>query len=72
LLGPGRFLDPDTASPLLMALLMRVDVFYVWSTVLIAIGLQVIGKVPAAKAYLVAIAVWFVGALPSVVGAVMA
>jgi hypothetical protein len=72
LLGPGRFLDPDTASPLLMALLMRVDVFYVWSTVLIAIGLQVIGKVPAAQAYLVAIAVWFVGALPAVVGAVMA
>lgn len=68
-LGPARFLDPDTTSALAMAMLMRLDVFYIWSTVLIAIGAQVIGRVPKAQSYLLAALVWVVGALPSVVGA---
>ena len=37
-LGLGRFLDPDTTSPLLIALVGRIDVFTIWITVLIAIG----------------------------------
>lgn len=72
ILGPARFFDPDTASPLLMALLMRVDVFYLWSTILIAIGLQVIGKVPRVQSYLAAVLVWLVGAIPGVAGALLA
>ena len=45
-LGPGRFLDPDTASPLLLAFVGRLDVFTLWITVLIAIGLAVTGRIP--------------------------
>lgn len=68
-LGPARFLDPDTTSALTMALLMRLDVFYIWSTILIAIGAQVIGRVPKAQSYILAVLVWVVGALPGVAGA---
>jgi hypothetical protein len=62
--GPARFLDPDTAPAIATILLMRLDVFYIWSTILIAIGAQVIGKVPKAQSYILAVLCWIVGALP--------
>lgn len=68
-LGLGRFLDPDTASPMLLALLGRVDVFTIWVTVLLAIGLAVTGRIPRSKAALAAVIVWIIGALPAVLGA---
>lgn len=67
--GPARFFDPATASPALMAMLMRADTFFIWSTILIAIGAQVIGKVPKAQSYVLAVLVWLVGAIPTVVPA---
>jgi hypothetical protein len=69
-LGLGRFLDPDTASPVLIGLLGRVDVFTIWVTVLLAIGLSVTGRIPLAKAAAAAAVVWLVGALPGVYGGV--
>ena len=68
-LGVGRFLDPDTASPVLVALLGRVDVFTIWVTVLLAIGLSVTGRIPRARAAIAAALVWLLGALPTVFGA---
>ena len=67
--GLGAFLDPDKISPVLLALLARVDVFTIWETVLIAIGLQVIGKVPKAQSYMAGVLVWLIGALPGVLPA---
>jgi hypothetical protein len=63
-LGVGRFLDPDTTSPALLALLGRVDVFTIWVTVLLVIGLSVTGKIPRAKAAIAGVIVWFLGAVP--------
>lgn len=63
-LGLGRFLDPDTASPVLLALLGRVDVFTIWVTVLLAIGLSVTGRIPRSRAAVAAAIVWVCGALP--------
>jgi hypothetical protein len=71
-LGVGRFLDPDTASPMLLALVSRLDVFTIWVTVLLAIGLAVTGRIPRSKAALAAVIVWIVGALPAVMQAVQA
>jgi hypothetical protein len=71
-LGLGRFLDPDTASPMTLALLARVDVFTIWVTVLLAIGLAVTGKIPRSRAALAAALVWVIGALPAVLGAAQA
>jgi len=68
-LGLARPLDPDTTSAMTMALLLRVDVFTLWITFLIAVGLHVVGKVPMGKATGAAVIVWFLGALPGVLGA---
>jgi hypothetical protein len=67
--SPARFMDPDHASPVLMALLGRVDPFVIWITVLLAIGLHVVGKIPKQQAYIAAVITWVVGALPAVFGA---
>jgi hypothetical protein len=63
-LGVGRFLDPDTTSPALLALVGRIDVFTIWVTVLLAIGLSVTGRIPRGRAAIAAAIVWFVGAVP--------
>lgn len=68
-LGPGALLDPDKASPVLLALVTRLDVFTLWQTALLAIGLQVTGKVAKSNAYLAAAIVWFIGALPGLLQA---
>ena len=68
-LGPARFVDPESASALTLAMLMRLDLFYIWSTALIAIGAEVIGRVPRSKAILLAVLVWVVGAIPTLLGA---
>src|SRR5690606_22175294 len=49
-LGPARFVDPESASAALLANLMRLDLFYIWSTALIALGARVIGRVPTVQA----------------------
>src|SRR6267154_2110995 len=62
----ARFMNPDTASPVMIALGARVDLFTIWVTVLLAIGLHVVGKIPKQQAYLAAAITWVVGALPAV------
>jgi hypothetical protein len=64
--GPARFLDPDTASPLLVAVAGRFDVFIVWTTLLLAIGVSVVARIPRAQAAVAALCVWVLAALPTV------
>jgi hypothetical protein len=63
-LGPGRFLNPDTANPYLLNLVGRLDVFTLWLTILMGIGLSVMGKIPRSRAMLGAALMWLIGALP--------
>jgi hypothetical protein len=63
-LGVGRFLDPDATSPALLALVGRLDVFTIWVTVLLAIGLAVTGNIPRSRAAIAAALVWLLGAAP--------
>ena len=63
-LGVGRFLDP-TMSPGLLGLVGRVDIFTLWVTALLAIGIAVIGKLPREKAILAGVVMWAFGALPA-------
>jgi hypothetical protein len=70
--GPGRFLDPDTASPILLAIIGRMDVFTIWITVLLAIGLSVTGKIPRLHAAVAAAIVWVAGGIPLVLQALRA
>lgn len=68
-LGLGRFFDADTASPILLAIIGRIDVFTIWVTILIAIGLAVTGKISRGRAAIAAAIIWVVGALPTIAGA---
>ncbi len=68
-IGPARFMDAASISPMLGAVLDRFDLFILWSLVLIAIGVGVIGKIPRAKAWAFGIGLWVVTALPGVIGA---
>jgi hypothetical protein len=58
----ARFMDPD-GSPGLLALAGRVDLFTIWVTVLLAIGLHVVGKIPKQQAAFAAAITWVVGGL---------
>lgn len=69
-LGVGRFLDPS--NPLLLAILGRVDVFTLWVTVLLGLGMSVMGKMPKGRAFLAAALMWIVGGLPALLGALRA
>ncbi|HET8655901.1 MAG TPA: YIP1 family protein [Longimicrobiaceae bacterium] len=66
----ARFMDPDTPRALLAAA-AHVDVFAIWSAVLLGIGIHVIGRIPKAQACVTAIIMWVVAALPTVLGAAM-
>lgn len=68
-LGVGRFFDPDKVSPVLLAIVGRIDVFTIWVTVLLAIGLAVVGKIPRSRAAIAAVLVWIIGMLPGLLGA---
>lgn len=67
-LSPARFMDPE-GSQVMIALASRIDVFTIWVTVLLAIGLYVVGKIPKQQAAIVAALTWVVGALPALIGA---
>ena len=67
-LGPARFLDPS-ASSMVLAILGHIDLFTIWTAVLMAIGLKVVARASTAQAAVAAAAVWLVGLLPGVIGA---
>ncbi len=70
-LGVGRFLNPDTQM-LLLSILGRVDVFTLWVTFILAVGLSVMGRIPMARAAVAAAIVWVIGGLPGIIGALRA
>ena len=63
--SPARFLDPETANPLLLQALGRLDLFTIWTTVLLAIGLYATGKVSKGKAAVFGILIFIIGSLPA-------
>jgi hypothetical protein len=69
-LGPARFLDPDTTSAMLLALASRLDVFILWTTLLFAIGLSVVARIPRSNALVAAAGVWACGTFFALYGAI--
>lgn len=67
----ARFLDQPEASLLAVDLAARVDLFTLWATALIAIGVHTVTDLPRARAWTVALLVWLLGSLPSLIGALM-
>ena len=63
--SPARFMDADTANPKVFGLMGGLDVFSIWYTVVVAIGIATIAKVPPSKGYIAAFAVFVLGLLPA-------
>lgn len=63
-LGIGRFLDPDKTAPALLGLLGRIDLFTLWVTVLVFLGVRTMTKAGSGQAAAAAVFVWFWGAIP--------
>lgn len=63
-MSPARFMDPDAPNRMMLGLMSRFDVFVLWSTVLIGIGVAVMGKVTRAKGLIVAGIVWLLATIP--------
>ena len=62
-MSPARFMDPDSPNRVLLGIMSRFDLFVLWATVLVGIGIATIGKIPKAKAFAAAAIVW---AIPTV------
>ena len=70
-LGVSRFLDPQSMGTAAMAFIGRIDLFTLWVTVLIAVGLKQMGRITTGQAALGSAVVWLVGALPTLLPALM-
>ncbi len=69
LLSPSRFMDPDHTSATLLAIGSRFDLFTIWVTVLMGIGIYVVGRISKQQAIIVAAITWVLGGLPVIFGA---
>jgi hypothetical protein len=64
--GLGRIMDNSGAQGV-YNLLGRVDVFTIWVTILVSVGLVYAGKVEKTKAYGGAAVLWLLGAVPALI-----
>jgi hypothetical protein len=64
-LGVARFLDPAKTPPALMIVAGQVDLFAIWTAVLIVIGMIHAGKLEKNKAIVVGVVIWLCGMLPA-------
>jgi hypothetical protein len=64
----ARFLDQPEAGSLAVNLAARVDLFTLWATALIAIGLHVVTRLSKANAWAIAVLVWLLAAIPTLLG----
>ena len=67
-LSPARLMDPSTTDLSIIALMGRFDVFVLWTTFLLALGLKVTGKVSTGKAAAAGVIMWLLGSLQPLVG----
>ncbi|MDQ6887191.1 MAG: YIP1 family protein [Gemmatimonadota bacterium] len=71
-LSLARFVDPDTTAMPTLVALGRVDLFTIWLTALLVIGLIVTGRVPRGKAIVAGVIIFLVGGLYPLVMALRA
>ena len=71
-IGPARFFDVATTSLATMTMMGRLELFTLWSTVLIAIGLKVCGKLEWTKAAIGGFLVWAIASAWPLWGALRA
>jgi hypothetical protein len=62
--SPARFMNPDTTNPKLFAAMGNLDVFAIWSYILIGIGIAVVGRVSRGSGFIVAAILFVLGSIP--------
>lgn len=62
-LSPARMLEPTETNIATVALLARLDIFVIWTTFLLALGLKVTGRISTEKAIIAGIIMWLLGTL---------
>lgn len=60
-LSLARFLDPDTTSVGVLGAAARLDIFLLWQTVIIGIGMAVMGRIGLGRGMAIAFTVWALG-----------
>jgi Yip1 domain len=65
----ARFAGSD-ASMAVLGALSRISIGTIWATVLVAIGLHVMGRIPKQRAYIAAFVLWLVGTALTVATAI--
>ncbi len=68
-LTPARFVDVATTSPVVVLLLQRLSPFVIWSYIIVAIGIAVMGRIPRSKAALASFILWILATVPALLGA---
>jgi hypothetical protein len=63
--GIARFIDPASVSTGVYSLLSQFDLFTIWSTILIVIGLQYAGKLDKSKATITGVIMFVLGCIPA-------
>lgn len=70
-LSLARFLDQPETATVMVNLAARVDVFVLWATALIAVGLRSATGLSRGGAWVVAVLVWLLAALPIALGSIV-
>ena len=66
--GALQFVDTAAASPMMIAILGRLEVFTFWYCALLGVGVYVIGKVSKQSAAIFAVSYWLVITVLSLIG----
>jgi hypothetical protein len=58
-------MDPGSSNQLLLQLAGRADLFTIWVTILLAVGVYVTGKISKDRAVIFGLLIWLIGSLPA-------
>ena len=64
-LGPARLVEPTNLATI--GMLGRLDLFVIWTTILLALGLRVTGGITTQKAIIAGVIMWILGTLPPLI-----
>ncbi|MBL0940143.1 MAG: YIP1 family protein [Gemmatimonadaceae bacterium] len=65
-IGPARFMDATTTSPVILGLVAQLDLFNIWQFVICAVGISVIARVERSTGYVAAIVAFAITAALSI------
>lgn len=65
--SPARFMDRDALPPQIMEVIGRLDIFTIWVTVLMGLGVAVIARVPRGRGLAAGAVAWGIASLLSLV-----